>query len=69
MSFLVYITSLIAFMILIIIDKMHNFILKPEGRYNIRLVSVINTYLNKLLFYPKIYFQCTLKYLYNYINR
>ena len=47
MSFLVIIAPLIAFMIIIIIEKMLIFHLKnqkPEGRQNIR--SVFSTYLN-----------------------
>ena len=46
MSFLVIIASLIAFMILIIIEKIIFFIeSEPVGRYNIGSVSVIGTYL------------------------
>ena len=48
MSFLVTIASLIAFMILIIIEKNAHFHCnnqKREGRYNIGSVSVIGTYL------------------------
>ena len=46
MSFLVIIASLIAFMILIIIEKIIFFIESEQvGRYNIGSVSVISTYL------------------------
>ena len=53
MSFLVIIASLIAFMILIINDKMI-FSQKPVGRYYIGSVSVIGMYLKKLSVYRNI---------------